>query len=151
MMFHSLRGLGADPYAGTDALGPATSNVTPSEAQWALNAGTNAPPTSTDLASSTATSDCDPNSQVCHWYCYIPFMATSDCLASFNAGTKTIASSAGSAVGGAINAAATGATKGLADSLLGGDPNSPGLSMSTGLMLAVVGGIAAMVLLSGKK
>lgn len=143
MMYQALRGLGTDPstdpYTGTDALGPATTS--------------NPPLTASDLAGSTATPDCDPNSQVCHWYCYIPFMATSDCLASFDAGAGTIASGAGQAVGGAVNAVATNAVKGFADALLGNspnNPNSPGMSMTTILMFAAVGGIAAMALL-GKK
>src|SRR6185437_7230910 len=150
MMFHAPKsGLGdgagsppvVDPYAGTDALGPAINN---------LPAGV--PLTAVDLASSTPTADCDPTSQVCHWYCYIPFMATSDCLASFNTGTRDLASAATHEVGAATAAVATGAAagfaKGLTDSPGNPDnPKAPGLSFTTGLMFAAVGGIAALALL----
>lgn len=143
MMYQALRGLGVDdPYAGTDALGPATGGP---------SVPGSVPLTASDLAGATATPDCDPTQQVCHWYCYIPFMATPDCLASFNAGTTAIATGAGQTVGTAAGAVITGASAGLAQGLLnpGGTPGAP-MSMTTILMFAAVGGIAAMALL-GKK
>lgn len=55
--------------------------------------------------------DCVP-----HWYCYIPLMATPDCVQSFAAGVKEIASEAGTAVTTTAGAVIEGAAQGTAAS-----------------------------------
>lgn len=52
--------------------------------------------------------DCVP-----HWYCYVPGMATSDCLASLGVGVQTIAGGAGQVAGGVVNSAVTGTVQGI--------------------------------------
>lgn len=136
MMFH---GMGAtDPYAGTDALGGPTNATT----------------------ASTPDADCTPGTAGCvpHWYCYIPFMATPDCLASFQEGTKELASAGATAATGTVVAAvggaasgvsegvAAGINKGFADSVVGG-----GLGLSSGLLLAVGGGLLAFMFLTSRR
>ena len=61
--------------------------------------------------------DCTPGAPDCvpHWYCYIPFMATPDCLASFAQGTKQIVSGTVGAATGTIAAAAGGAAAGAVE------------------------------------
>ena len=44
-----------------------------------------------------------------HWYCYIPGMATPDCLASLGNGLTQIGSAVGTAAAGTVNAAGQGA------------------------------------------
>jgi len=58
--------------------------------------------------------DCTPGTAGCvpHWYCYIPLMATPDCLASFAAGTKALTQDVTSAAVGTVTAAASGAAAG---------------------------------------
>lgn len=58
---------------------------------------------------------CTPGSEGCvpHWYCYIPLMATPDCLASFAAGTKALTKDVTSAAVGTATAAAGGAVAGV--------------------------------------
>lgn len=58
--------------------------------------------------------DCPPGSAGCvpHWYCYIPLMATPDCIASFAAGTKALTTDVTSAAVGTVAAAAGGAAAG---------------------------------------
>lgn len=142
MMFHSLGRLGDDNSAGAAAL--AIGDPSPSSA--------------TDL-SSAAPSDCTPGTSGCvpHWYCYIPFMATPDCLASFKEGTSEVASAGASAVTGTVAAAASGVASGVASGIADGFNNAnsgnPGtnpfsLSLSSGLILAVGGGLLAFMFLS---
>lgn len=61
-----------------------------------------------------STPSCQPGTPGCvpHWYCYIPFMATPDCLASFAQGTKELTTDVTSAATGTVAAAASGAVAG---------------------------------------
>src|ERR1019366_6767308 len=62
---------------------------------------------------------CPPGSPGCvpHWYCYIPFMATPDCLASFTEGVKEMGTAVGSAAGGVAAAAVSGTVGGVAQGI----------------------------------
>lgn len=151
MMYHALGRVGdansasaaqlaigaSDPYAGTDALGPLSQ--TPGQP----------PSTATDLASSTATADCNSSQQVCHWYCYIPFMATPDCLQSFQAGTAQIAQGATSAATGTVTSFVGGIASGIGAGL------NPGGSAQTSSILGTVivasAAVFAVLLLTGKR
>jgi hypothetical protein len=82
--------------------------------------------------------DCTPGSAGCvpHWYCYLPLMATPDCLASFESGVEEGASDIVAPVAGTVSAAvggaASGAAAGLSSGLLTGG--------TTGTVL-IVGGV----------
>lgn len=78
-----------------------------------------------------------PACGVPHWYCYIPGMATPDCLASLQEGMQEIGGSVGSAVGGMVNAVGSGAGSALAGSLT---------SSGSGTLILV--GIAAVIAFS---
>ena len=143
MMF-GLFGIGdstqTDPYAGTDALGPATVPYNPNETGSAADTTSGSNPGCTP-----GTANCVP-----HWYCYIPLMATPDCLASFAEGTGELAQAGGQAVGATVSKTVQGAVTGVAQGLANpnnNNPSAPGLPFSTGLMLAAIGGIAALVML----
>jgi hypothetical protein len=91
---------------------------------------------------------CTPGEKGCvpHWYCYIPGMATPDCLQSFVTGTGELAQTVGSTVGRATAAAATGATGGLFSGLL--NPNA-GCDSSDwwcnyGSFVLIAGGLVAV-------
>lgn len=92
----------------------------------------------------TPTCDASDPSGNCvpHWYCYVPFMATPDCLQSFGQGVKQIVSAPASAVGTAIGSSVSGATSGLVqgivDSTVGSnDGSSPGFSIPWGTVALV--------------
>lgn len=87
---------------------------------------------------------CEPGTAGCvpHWYCYIPLMATPDCLQSFAAGTEAIVSGTASTVGGVVGATAKGVASGALDAVTGGTALS-----NTGLLL-IAGGVTALVLLT---
>ena len=96
---------------------------------------------------------CPPGSAGCvpHWYCYIPFMATPDCLASFSEGVKEGATYAGSAVGSvaasAVSGAVGGVTQGITDTLLPGSGTNwalyIGLAAAAAFALVALGGGSA--------
>lgn len=164
MMYQALNGLGDgnpvcsyDPVSDPLGLQYAYDNVMGNCP--AVAAPTSTPPaTASDLASSTATADCDSTQQVCHWYCYIPFMATSDCLTSFQAGTKQatsdVAGAATSVVVAAGSGVASGIAQGVANAFTGNsnNNNNNGLPLSAGLMLGLGGAVLALiVIMSAKK
>jgi len=78
-----------------------------------------------------------------HWYCYLPGVATPDCLASLGQGLTEIGSDVGGAVSGTVNAAGQGAG-GVLSGLFSGS--------GTGTLLLIVLGVGAFVILNeGKK
>lgn len=87
--------------------------------------------------------DCDPGSPGCvpHLYCYIPGMATPDCLASLSQGLQTIGSDVGSAVGGTAAAAASGVVSGATSAV-----STAGTDLSTPLIWLGIGGAALLLL-----
>ena len=87
---------------------------------------------------------CEPGTPGCvpHWYCYIPMMATPDCLQSFAAGTEAIVSGTAQTVGGVVGATAKGVATGALDAATGGTVLS-----NVGLLLGV-GGLVAVLLLT---
>jgi len=66
--------------------------------------------------------DCTPGTAGCvpHWYCYIPLMATPDCVQSFGQGVQELASDVVSPVAGTASAAVTGAVSGVASGAASG-------------------------------
>jgi len=91
---------------------------------------------------------CTPGEPGCvpHWYCYIPFMATPDCLASFAEGTKEIVSGGASAAGGVVGATAKGVASGVVDAAT----TSSGTSL-LGMGLLLGAGLFTLVLFTRKK
>jgi len=78
-----------------------------------------------------------------HWYCYVPGMATPDCLASLSEGLTEIGSDLGGAAAGVPDAAG----KGLAAFLEGLFKGS-----GTGTLLLIALGVGAFIVLNeGKK
>lgn len=92
-------------------------------------------------------SSCPPGSPGCvpHWYCYIPFMATPDCLASFSQGVKegatAVGSAAGSVAASAVSGTVAGVAQGIEDTLL------PGSSSTNWALYLGLAGIAAFALI----
>ena len=97
---------------------------------------------------------CPPGSPGCvpHWYCYIPLMATPDCLASFTQGVKEMGTAVGSAAGGVAAAAVSGTVAGVAqgieDTLLPGSSSTNwalylGLAAAAAFALVALGGGSA--------
>lgn len=86
------------------------------------------------------TPDCTPGTADCvpHWYCYIPGMATPDCLQSLQVGLEQIGSDVGSAVGGVVGATVSGAGSAAA---------STATSLASFPVIWIVGGIAALYFL----
>lgn len=73
-----------------------------------------------------------------HWYCYIPGMATPDCLASLGEGMTELGTGIGTAVGGTVNAVGAGA-----GATLGGIFTGSG----SGTVLLIAGGVLLLLLL----
>ena len=82
---------------------------------------------------------CTPGTAGCvpHWYCYIPLMATPDCVQSFGVGVSEIASDIASPIVGTATAAVGGAASGLASGV------ATGLGSSVLGTVLIIGGIAA--------
>lgn len=76
-----------------------------------------------------------------HWYCYIPGMATPDCLASLGEGLTEIGGGVGAAVGGTVNAVGQGAGATLAGMFQGS---------GTGTLLLIGGGLLLLLALKKK-
>jgi hypothetical protein len=93
----------------------------------------------------------DPNC-VPHWYCYVPFMATPDCRASFGEGLRQIASGVTSTVAGTAGTIAggiaAGVGQGVCSSILGsGQFGQMVCGSPTTAALIGIGGIAVLALL----
>lgn len=86
--------------------------------------------------------DCQPGSAGCvpHWYCYVPGMATPDCLASLTTGLEVIGSDVGAAVGGTAAAVGSGVV-----SAVGSTATGAASSFASGLSPTVLVGGAVIV------
>ena len=94
---------------------------------------------------------CEPGSPGCvpHWYCYVPLMATPDCLASFGQGVKEIGGAVGSTVGSTVGSAIGGAVQGVVGGVLdpqGSGGSGVGLPGLPNWVLPVGLGIAGLVI-----
>lgn len=102
---------------------------------------------------------CEPGTEGCvpHWYCYIPFMATPDCLKSFGEGVKEIASGAAGAVVGAAGEVASGVGEGVGAGVQSGFCHSlPSLcdangKINTWLILGVSAAVISGVVLLARR
>jgi len=88
---------------------------------------------------------CEPGTPGCvpHAYCYVPFMATPDCLASFGEGVKEIAGGAGSAVGGVVGSAVSGVVSGVV-----GDGSGSGAGSFPWVPVVAIAGLAVFALVA---
>ena len=95
---------------------------------------------------------CTPGAPGCvpHWYCYIPGMATTDCLQSFAEGLKQAGTAIGQTVGGVVGSTAGGVIQGTVQGVTqpeGSDSPTPLPSLPSVGLLALVGAGAVAVLL----